>query len=155
MSGAKGRLKLLSLYASAFIAVGFVPAFLYYLAASSPFLQYLYLLVWAVGLASDAYTTFRLHRRYPGGLELYERSGYFKRLYRRFGFWAGLAAFIVLVELPLALTISFFVIPAAEGVFGAFSPHPDAGARLASSLAFFGLTHLSAVPSNLKFEPKP
>lgn len=148
-----GKRRLVSLYASAFALVGLAPAALFYLASSITVLKHFYLLVWAAGFSSDVYTTYRLHKRYPGGMELYERCGYMRFFYRLFGFWGGLAAYVLLVEAPIVLLTSFALIPGAERVFSPLLPRPEPYACIASSLCFFGLVHLSAAPANLRFKP--
>jgi hypothetical protein len=135
--------------------VGFVPSALFYFAASNPFLKRFYLAVWVFGFVFDVYTTYRLHRRFPGGMERFERCGYMRLFHRLFGFWGGVAAYALLVEAPIVLLMSFAVIPASERVFSLLFtfPKPEPYACVASSLCFFGLAHLSAVPENLEFKP--
>jgi len=116
-------------------------------------LPWFYFSVWAAGFSLDVYTTYRLHRRFPGGMEKYETCGYMRLLYRVFGFWKGVLAYAVLVEAPLVALVAFALIPGAQDAFSPLIPSSrNFAASLASSMCFFGLIHLSAVPANLKFK---
>lgn len=101
-------------------------------------------------MALDFYTTYRFYSRDPGNFEKNETSSYMRWLYRVLGFRAGLIAFLALVELPVAMIVSFVLIPASASVFGL--PRPKALACLASGLAFHGLMHLSASVWNIYWE---
>jgi len=140
------KVKLLAAFAAALAWVGLVPPFL--LAVSAPSIAYFFL--WVGGVAADFYTTYRFYRENPANFAREETSGYMKRLYRRFGFKAGLIAFLALVEIPVALVISFTLIPASARVFRL--PQPEALACLSSGLAFLGIGHVAAAAWNYRRE---
>ncbi len=107
-------------------------------------------------MLSDFYTTYRFYRSDPGGFERNELSGYMRKLYRAFGFKAGLAAFLALVEAPVGLIVSFALVPASARVFGLPQlAQPESLAYLSSGFAFLGLGHLAAAAWNLMLEMEP
>lgn len=132
--------------------VGLGPVFLFSLVARFPPLVYAHFSMWVAGVLLDFYTTYRFYSRDPENFERNELSWYVRRLYRVLGFKAGLFAFLVLVELPVAMTVSFVLIPASAPVFGL--TEPEALTCLASGLAFHGLMHLSAAAWNTYWERK-
>jgi len=109
-----------------------------------------YPFLWASGIFSDFYTTYRFYRMDPEGFERNESSGYMRALYKLFGFRAGLVAFLALVELPVGLVISLLLVPASAAAFNL--PRPEAPVCLSSGFAFLGVTHLAAAAWNLILE---
>jgi len=101
-------------------------------------------------VAADFYTTHRFYRENPANFASEETSGYMRRLYRHFGFKASLIAFLAFVEVPVALIISFALIPASARVFSL--PRIEALACLSSGLAFLGIGHLAAAAWNYRRE---
>lgn len=132
--------------------VGLAPIALHLFASSTPALAPIYVALWLLGFGSDAYTTYRFYRRDPASFERMESSGYMRLLYRLLGFrfGAALIAFIVLVEVPVALLISLLLIPCSTVVLQA--PSLDPTLCIPSGLAFLGISHLSAAIWNLKVE---
>ena len=147
-----GRIRLLAALSAAFAWVGLGPFLLAYAAASAVASVYAYFLLWAAGLFSDFYTTYRFYRADPEGFEGNELSGYMRRLYRVFGFSAGLAAFLAFVEVPVGLIVSLALVPASANVFGV--AEPGALVCLASGFAFLGIGHLAAAAWNGALEWK-
>ncbi|MEM2189387.1 MAG: hypothetical protein QXG35_08685 [Nitrososphaerota archaeon] len=134
----------------AFAWVGLGPTLLINLTFCAPNLTFVYPLVWTAGVALDFYTTYRFYRQDPGAFEKNELSGYMRRLYRVFGFRAGLVAFLLLVELPIASLIALLLIPASVRVFSI--QQPSFPQCFVSSLAFHGIIHLGAAGWNALLE---
>lgn len=130
--------------------MGLGPILILHLIFLAPTSAYAYFLLWSSGLFFDFYTTYRFYRADPENFERNELSGYMRRLYRVFGFRAGLLAFLVFVELPMGLLISFLLVPASTTVFNL--PTPETVFCLASGFAFLGTGHFAAAVWNLLLE---
>lgn len=152
MQGARkfARRKLFVAFSLALAWVGLGPYLLLRLTFTAPALVYAYFFLWVSGVFSDFYTTYRFYRLDPEGFEGNELSGYMRRLYRVFGFKAGLTAFLIFVELPIGLVVSFLLVPASAAAFNL--PQPEALVCLSSGFAFLGIMHLAAAAWNLILE---
>lgn len=148
----RSKVKLLATLSAAFTWVAFGPILILDLALRFPFLSFVCFPAWILGLSMDFYTTYRFYMADPENFRENESSGYMRRLYRAFGFKAGLLAFLTFIELPVMGVISFLLIPASARVFNVQYFALDK--CLLSGLAFHGVQHSSAAVWNFLMELK-
>jgi hypothetical protein len=107
-----------------------------------------FLIFWLFSFAFDVYTTWRFYMDDPGKFESRELSAMFKRLNAKLGFEKAVFVFILAVEIPAGLLISFVGAPAVAGTIRVRST----AACLAAGFGLLGFIHLYAAVRNLAIE---
>jgi len=108
-------------------------------ASVHPFVFIAMMIAWAVGVFADARITRIFYQRYPNEFFRREKNAPFKRLVSRFGFDAALILFVIIIEVPIFVAVSFLLSMQMSGAFYA-SVGPAALA--------LGITHMSAWRTN-------